>query len=563
MNRRYQRKLVWTLEEKQKLTESVLKRYPIPAILLAEREQGGYEVIDGLQRLHTLMSFIETSFPGSDGRYFNVSEYPTANTRSAEGVFHVVGTDEDRLSPREVGTYLDYSMAISVMRNATDEEIDEVFSRINTYGHRLSDQERRQAGVQNQFSRLVRSLSSDIRGDVSDDILSLVDMPQVSIDLPMTRHGYSVAAGEVFWVNEGILRSTDLRDSMDEQCIADVAASVITGSLIARSKDALDEVYRDGSEAGRALESALAGYGSDKFTAEFKYIVDQVRLICTENGVSIKLRNLLFARSSTNPYPAVFAVLAIALHELFVQDGLQIANFSAVRESLRNLDRRIDTSRGSTSPQERRQNINTIKGLIAPHLVDAQARELYDRQSTVDIDDTIRRSEVEAPHFELKQGLLRLDDTRGMDTAVLPAIIETICAIANNGTGRTGCLILGVADKPQDASRIEQLDKITPRMVGQRAVVGVRREAVKLGETPEAYFQRLRDAIGNSQLSEPLRSAVLAGLSFNDYFGLGVILINIPAQAEVSSIGERVYVRAGDQTKEVAGIELINVARRF
>jgi uncharacterized protein with ParB-like and HNH nuclease domain len=50
VNRRYQRKLVWTQEEKQKLIESILKRYPIPAILIAERdgEPGTYEIIDGL-----------------------------------------------------------------------------------------------------------------------------------------------------------------------------------------------------------------------------------------------------------------------------------------------------------------------------------------------------------------------------------------------------------------------------------------------------------------------------------------------------------------------------------
>jgi hypothetical protein len=29
VNRRYQRKLVWTLEEKQKLIESILKKYPL------------------------------------------------------------------------------------------------------------------------------------------------------------------------------------------------------------------------------------------------------------------------------------------------------------------------------------------------------------------------------------------------------------------------------------------------------------------------------------------------------------------------------------------------------
>jgi hypothetical protein len=50
----------------------------------------------------------------------------------------------------------------------------------------------------------------------------------------MSRHGYQVSAADVFWVRHGILRSTDLRDAMDEQCVADIAASVVGGAIIAR-----------------------------------------------------------------------------------------------------------------------------------------------------------------------------------------------------------------------------------------------------------------------------------------------------------------------------------------
>ncbi|MEV9637873.1 DUF262 domain-containing protein, partial [Burkholderia pseudomallei] len=79
VNRRYQRKLVWTLEEKQRLIESIVNRYPIPAILIAERKSGdGYEIIDGLQRLHAIVSFIETGFSTMDGNYFDVKHFPTA-----------------------------------------------------------------------------------------------------------------------------------------------------------------------------------------------------------------------------------------------------------------------------------------------------------------------------------------------------------------------------------------------------------------------------------------------------------------------------------------------------
>jgi hypothetical protein len=84
VNRRYQRKLVWTLEEKQKLVDSILRKFPIPAILLAEKtdKPNSYEIIDGLQRLHAIVSFIEMSFPTTDGQYFNLEYFPTAKAQS-------------------------------------------------------------------------------------------------------------------------------------------------------------------------------------------------------------------------------------------------------------------------------------------------------------------------------------------------------------------------------------------------------------------------------------------------------------------------------------------------
>jgi Protein of unknown function DUF262 len=258
VNRRYQRKLVWTQEEKQKLIGSILNKYPIPAILLAERDgtHGTFEIIDGLQRLHSIVSFIENAFPLEDGRSFDVEHFPTAKSAAAEGAFKVK-QGEPLIGAKEASTILDYSLALSVMRNATESEINDVFDRINTYGHRLSDQERRQAGVQNEFSAMVRQLACTLRGDSSAEVLSLQAMPSISIDLPMANHGYEVRADEVFWVRQGILRSTDLRDSLDEQCIADIAACIVGGKLIARSKDALDEIYTKRSDESDRILSAL------------------------------------------------------------------------------------------------------------------------------------------------------------------------------------------------------------------------------------------------------------------------------------------------------------------
>jgi hypothetical protein len=439
VNRRYQRKLVWTLEEKQRLIESILKKYPVPAILIAEREQepGSYEIIDGLQRLHAIVSFIETAFPTLDGKIFNLEFFPTAKSRSTGGAF-VPEVAEQQLNQKEVSTLLDYALAFSVMRNATEDEINDVFGRINTYGHRLSDQERRQAGIQTDFADMVREIACTLRGDVSTEILPLRSMPSISIDLPKARHGYMVKAEEVFWVSQGILRSTDLRESMDEQCIADIAVCIVTGQILERSKDALDEIYDATSDASAKVATSLEVYGANKFAEEFKYCVDEILKVCDSDvETGVHLRALLFKRENTNAFPSVFAVLMIAFHELIVKENKTISDYAGVRKNLADLNTRIETGRRATSPEERRKNIDVVKGLIGTLFVEGKnAPLIYGNHATTDIESIIRRSEIELGAYELKQGLLTLAESRAMDNNLIEKVLKTICAVANNGPTR-------------------------------------------------------------------------------------------------------------------------------
>ncbi|WP_345867177.1 DUF262 domain-containing protein [Shewanella algae] len=85
VNRKYQRKLVWNLSEKQSLVDSIMKDYPIPLILLAEdSSQNSYEIMDGMQRLNAIFAFIENHFP-IEGRYFDTDEFSRAKQLAAEG----------------------------------------------------------------------------------------------------------------------------------------------------------------------------------------------------------------------------------------------------------------------------------------------------------------------------------------------------------------------------------------------------------------------------------------------------------------------------------------------
>ncbi len=86
VNRKYQRKLVWTESEKAELIDTILRGFPIPLFLLAERAkihgEGKYEILDGVQRLSAIFGFIENSF-AINGKYFDVNEFTRAK-QSAE-----------------------------------------------------------------------------------------------------------------------------------------------------------------------------------------------------------------------------------------------------------------------------------------------------------------------------------------------------------------------------------------------------------------------------------------------------------------------------------------------
>ena len=276
-------------------------------------------------------------------------------------------------------------------------------------------------------------------------------------------------------------------------------------------------------------------------------------------------RDIVFKKRTTNAFPSVFATLLIAFHELIVKEGKKITDYMGIRKDIFNVAKRLETSRKATLPNERRKNIDQIKGLISKYFVKADIRsQIYGSHATTDIEGAIRKSEIELAHYELKQGFLSLSAQRIVDTQLIDKVIKTIAAIANNGPNRMGKIIIGVTDKDADTVRIKNLDGIEPKKIGKRFVVGVIREAKFLGLSVENYFSKWKDAIKNSEMSEPLKSSVLSNMDFNEFYGLGIIVITIPPQKELSYVGEDVYWRNGDST-ELAKTpkQIATLAQRF
>src|SRR4051794_36939980 len=55
----YQREFVWKPDDQSEFIESVIVGLPIPMMFLAENEDGTFEIVDGAQRIQTLVKFMD------------------------------------------------------------------------------------------------------------------------------------------------------------------------------------------------------------------------------------------------------------------------------------------------------------------------------------------------------------------------------------------------------------------------------------------------------------------------------------------------------------------------
>jgi predicted HTH transcriptional regulator len=202
--------------------------------------------------------------------------------------------------------------------------------------------------------------------------------------------------------------------------------------------------------------------------------------------------------------------------------------------------------------------------LVRPSCLERMPPLIYGNHATTDIEAIIRRSEVELAAYELKQGLLTLDDKRTIDTNLVDKVLKTICAIANNGPNQTGKILIGVTDSAEDAARVATLDGVKPRKVGKRSVVGINREAQAMKLSTEEYFGKWKNAIKDSGLSTAVKQSVLSNIDFNAFYGMGVLVVTITPQKELSYFNEELYWREGDSTKKAeTPKQIAALAQRF
>ena len=560
VNRKYQRKLVWTVNEKEYLIDSILNSLPIPLILLAQTETGQLEIIDGLQRLNAIFSFIENRY-SIGGLFFDVNQSSRAKLSAESGVFSMVTDNSIMLDEKSCANFLDYQLAVTVYPSSDENEVTDIFSRINSGGKQLSPQEKRQAGMLDIFSDTIRKISSEIRGDSSEDLLNLSEMPEISIDSNREKIGYGLIAEEIFWCKHGIIWKKQLRDSEDEEIILDIIASIVKDEPLAKSRELFNKIYTSDSKEHQELSADLSKYGVDRLTHEIKVTFSILETVFESQDVTII--NIVNPKSS-NPVKESFYAIFMSFFYLIVNEEKSPAENDKIVEALKGLQKQMISTANYSVTADREKNINKTIGLIQKYFVKKDPPVLrHGSGLALDFENSIRRSKIESNRYECKQGFFDLSDKRLLNKNLYSEIIETICGIANIGPDADGFLFVGVADKDSDAERIRILDGITFKTINGRHVVGIDRELGLLKGSHDDYINKLLGEIGKSELSEPLKSQVLSQFDVIDYKGLTVIRLRIPKQKELSFIGKESFTRENSKTIKLEGPKLIAASKMF
>lgn len=149
LNSEFQRRSVWPPPAKAYLIDTILREYPIPKIYLRAKTdpstQRSYrEVVDGQQRIRAISEFANGKFAlGVNKEVFG--EY--------------AGKTYEELDEETQRNFLAYQLSAEQLLNADDQEVLDVFQRLNAYGLNLTAQELRHGRYQGALRNAVVNTS--------------------------------------------------------------------------------------------------------------------------------------------------------------------------------------------------------------------------------------------------------------------------------------------------------------------------------------------------------------------------------------------------------------------
>lgn len=158
----FQRRSVWSPPAKSLLVDSIVRGIPVPMIFLRELPadlrtlKSRREVVDGQQRLRTVFSFVSPDLV----KGFN-HEHDAFTVRRSHNKA-IANTPFPELDEQYQRTILEYEFSVYIFPSSTsDQEVLQIFARLNSTGLKLNYQELRNAEFFGEFKTLAYELAAE------------------------------------------------------------------------------------------------------------------------------------------------------------------------------------------------------------------------------------------------------------------------------------------------------------------------------------------------------------------------------------------------------------------
>lgn len=145
---KFQRRGVWSTEAMSYLIDTIVRGLPMPMVYLRVQRPAGtakriYEVVDGQQRLNSIIQFVEGQLALSKKHHDQLG-----------------GSTFEQLPDAVQRVFMEYKLSVQIVERATDQEIWALFERLNSYTLTLNRQEKLNARWFGEFKQVAYSLAA-------------------------------------------------------------------------------------------------------------------------------------------------------------------------------------------------------------------------------------------------------------------------------------------------------------------------------------------------------------------------------------------------------------------
>lgn len=150
LNPNFQRRSVWNDNAKSYLMDTIVRGLPIPKVFIRQKinvatKNSIREVVDGQQRLRTILSFLNDGFCISKKH----------NPQYGGYFFSQLSQVDDEIQ----ANILNYEISVDLLVNMPDPQVLDVFSRLNSYSVVLNEQEKINANHFGPFKLLADQIA--------------------------------------------------------------------------------------------------------------------------------------------------------------------------------------------------------------------------------------------------------------------------------------------------------------------------------------------------------------------------------------------------------------------